>query len=104
MRRLKRGQLLPPLTEADLVDILVNYDVVTGRLITEGEGRVLGLTDKDKRIIYLAKDLSVPERRETILHELYHAYCDLQNIMDVEKIVDESAKREYERHYGGEKS
>jgi Zn-dependent peptidase ImmA (M78 family) len=62
------------LTAKELIDLLVDYSVRhTESLPTESSG-YYGLTDSEKKCIWIADDKSTEERRRTVIHEFLHAY------------------------------
>lgn len=60
------------MTLADVVDLLTEYSVEHQKKIAGGS--YWGVTYPGKREIFISDEPAVGSRRDTVLHELYHAY------------------------------
>lgn len=90
------------LTLSDVVDILGEFTYYPNTVIhsAEPDYEVRGLCDGDKREIFISRGLYLPQRRETIIHELTHAREMLEYGTSSEKRVREITKQTLMKLYG----
>jgi hypothetical protein len=59
-------------TLATVIDALTEYDILHQTIIADG--RYWGMTIPARKIILISNEPSQPVRRETVIHEMCHAY------------------------------
>ena len=95
---------LPNLTLKDFVNILADgYRVETLRFVSNYNNKSylcgIHIDEGDKKEILINKDMPLNERRETILHEFYHALYSRIGRKQSEKEVEALAKKKYKELY-----
>jgi Zn-dependent peptidase ImmA (M78 family) len=95
---------LPNLTLKDFVDILADgYHVETLRMVSNYNNNTslcgIHIDEGDKKEILINKDMPLNERRETILHEFYHALYSRLGRKQSEKEVESLAQKKYKELY-----
>jgi len=95
---------LPNLTLKDFVDILADgYHVETLRFVSNYNNKSylcgIHIEEDGKKEILINRDLPTPERRETILHEFYHALYSRLGRKQNEKEVESLAQKKYKELY-----
>jgi len=84
-----------------ILESLVNFNLRLQPIPTiEPRTKYFGLTDPNRRIIYVCDDLSEPDRIATLLHECRHAYGFIHRDRflrerEVEKFAQELFRRLY---------
>lgn len=84
----------------DIVDILGEFKFVPNAELYTDDGDLRGLCDGDNRKIYVRDGLYLPQRRETIVHELLHAREFLEYGSSNERRVRRLTKETMNEYYG----
>lgn len=94
---------LPELTR-DLVEILLQYDIRHDTFHVELDLRPKdthdGYTDYENRVIWIRAGMSCADTRKAVIHELLHAYSDLEGYDWSETKVLRLEREVYKRLYG----
>lgn len=102
----KDGHLLKPLELTDIVQTLRYYDVKHQEFPKNDEG-YFGITDFEKKKIYLNVQSSIPDLDDTVIHELAHAYWETKGVELSEKdtihVTNLTMKKYYDPKYKGYK-
>jgi len=80
----------------DLIDILCDFDLI------HRDMNVLGKIDFDAQIIYIKPQIR-RDMRDTIIHELLHAYYYNLGIERTEEQIEKETSKLYNQIYKGEK-
>jgi len=90
-----------PLTLPEVIGILGEFTYYPNAIIHSAEPgyEVRGLCDGDKREIFISRGLYLPQRRETIVHELVHAREFLEYGRSNEQRVRQITKETMERYF-----
>lgn len=85
----------------EIIDLLVEYEVKKFEVNTAPifNAFLYGFTDLYNKEIYVYKNLSYKDARETIIHEFVHALKDKYGIKDSEKQTTQEAKQIYKKLY-----
>ncbi len=99
----KKKVFLPEL-QLDLeavIDLLTDYSVIHQRLPQQGKREVYGLAHSKDRAVYVEERQEYSEKRDTIVHELYHLHLRRQGFKewDNEKIVNALTKETFKSFY-----
>lgn len=63
---------------------LKTYKIEKPQEIVEVGGEYYGACDNKESIIKIASKFSPLQQQETLLHEVLHAICHMQNLMDID--------------------
>lgn len=77
---------------------MVEYDI-QGLPLGEMGARVKGFMDPNKRIIYNDRNRRIGCRRSILLHELIHAYKEINNLKDLERETSKLEREIYNQLY-----
>ena len=91
------------LTLQDVLDVLDQYDLchVDGMVIHPGTpAPAYGYCDHEKKKIFLDETRKPRTRVKTLLHEIVHAYNELNNLRDSERSANRVSTRTFREVYG----
>lgn len=75
------------LTKDKILKVLSEFDVVNGKICINEKEYEDGLCAHKSREIIISENLKEKQRKETLIHEMIHAYDSIQNPEGYERIM-----------------
>lgn len=108
-----RGKKIKQLTLTDIITVLCNYNLTHTKFphnyMSDGDydiPYIRGMIIDGKKQIYINSDISYEMKRETVLHELYHADSFIKGYLDgvpyekMEQLINKATKQHLKKLWG----
>jgi hypothetical protein len=97
-----RVMFMPLMRFRDVVDILASYSLIHLKRILSPNGEYSGITDPDRKEIYVSDDDILKNRRKSVIHELLHIYHVENSLPDSEAATEKETEILYRKLFGGD--